>query len=271
MVTPEDDFPHPVPPQAFMTWKENWVFPARRHRAARRVAVPLLAPAGRGRGHLHRQVLRRRLGAPLRRPLARPGRPDDVRPGRERAAHVRGRRAGRALPHHLRRATSSTPTSGTRAASRLRLRRRPARAGRLAARRARPPRLPLPPLRAGAPPRGHDHDQGRAARGRDDRGRRATRNRDHSWGWRDDLTFRHHHWLCASFDDRFVEGSVMDETCYPDGDKYGGWISTAAGNDRVARVDTSDAYWLAPRRAAARARPRRPLPAHDRGRRDVRP
>ena len=28
MVTPEDDFPHPVPPQAFMTWKENWVFPA---------------------------------------------------------------------------------------------------------------------------------------------------------------------------------------------------------------------------------------------------
>ena len=28
MVAPEDDFPHPVPPQAFMTWKENWVFPA---------------------------------------------------------------------------------------------------------------------------------------------------------------------------------------------------------------------------------------------------
>ena len=28
MIAPEDDFPHPVPPQAFMTWKENWVFPA---------------------------------------------------------------------------------------------------------------------------------------------------------------------------------------------------------------------------------------------------
>ena len=28
MITPQDDFPHPVPPQAFMTWKENWVWPA---------------------------------------------------------------------------------------------------------------------------------------------------------------------------------------------------------------------------------------------------
>src|SRR5215216_4192880 len=28
MATPQDDFPHPVPPQAFMVWKENWVFPA---------------------------------------------------------------------------------------------------------------------------------------------------------------------------------------------------------------------------------------------------
>ena len=70
-------------------------------------------------------------------------------------------------------------------------------------------------------------------------------NRDHSWGWRQDLTFRHHHWLCASFSARFVEGTVMNETCYPDGDKYGGWISTDAGNDAVALVDTSDAYWLA--------------------------
>ena len=37
----------------------------------------------------------------------------------------------------------------------------------------------------------------------------------------------------------------MNETCYPDGDKFGGWISTDAGNDGVAVVDTSDAYWLA--------------------------
>jgi hypothetical protein len=71
-------------------------------------------------------------------------------------------------------------------------------------------------------------------------------NRDHSWGWREDLTFRHHHWLCASFEDRFVQGTVMNEQCYPHGDKHGGWISTEAANVAVAQVDTSDAYWLTP-------------------------
>ena len=25
---PDDDYPHPVPPQAFQIWRENWVFPA---------------------------------------------------------------------------------------------------------------------------------------------------------------------------------------------------------------------------------------------------
>ena len=49
-----------------------------------------------------------------------------------------------------------------------------------------------------------------------------------------------------SFEDRYVQGTVMNEQCYPDGDKHGGWISTAAGNVAVAQVDTSDAYWLAP-------------------------
>ena len=37
----------------------------------------------------------------------------------------------------------------------------------------------------------------------------------------------------------------MNETCYPDGDKFGGWISTDEGNQAIASVDTSDAYWLA--------------------------
>lgn len=71
-------------------------------------------------------------------------------------------------------------------------------------------------------------------------------NRDHSWGWREDLTFRHHHWLCASFEDRYVQGTVMNELCYPHGDKHGGFVSTAAGNVAVDHVDTGDAYWLAP-------------------------
>jgi hypothetical protein len=69
--------------------------------------------------------------------------------------------------------------------------------------------------------------------------------RDHSWGWRDDLSFRHHHWLCASFDDRFVQGSAMEEAYYPHGPKSGGWISTVAKNDPVVDVDISGAYWLA--------------------------
>ena len=70
-------------------------------------------------------------------------------------------------------------------------------------------------------------------------------NRDHSWGWRQDLSFNHHHWLCASFEDRYVQGTVMNEQCYA-GDKHGGFLSTDAGNVAVDRVDASDAYWLAP-------------------------
>ena len=68
-------------------------------------------------------------------------------------------------------------------------------------------------------------------------------NRDHSWGWRDDFQFRRHHWICASFDDRYVQGTVMKETFYPD-DKYGGFVSSESGNRSVDSVDWSDAYWL---------------------------
>ena len=50
MIAPEDDFPHPVPPQAFMTWKENWVFPAVDTEQSRRFAVPFLARPGEGEG-----------------------------------------------------------------------------------------------------------------------------------------------------------------------------------------------------------------------------
>lgn len=67
-------------------------------------------------------------------------------------------------------------------------------------------------------------------------------NRDHSWGWRNDLMFRHHHWLCASFPDRYVQGTLMKEACYP-GEKHGGFISTAAGNLAVVVVDAGDPPW----------------------------
>jgi hypothetical protein len=67
-------------------------------------------------------------------------------------------------------------------------------------------------------------------------------NRDHSWGWRSEFTFAFHHWLCASFEDRFIEGSVCEDRHYPHGPKHGGWISTGAGNDPVAHVDFGDGY-----------------------------
>ena len=63
--------------------------------------------------------------------------------------------------------------------------------------------------------------------------------RDHSWGWRDDLAFGSHHWVCASFDDRVAAASVMTEDFYPHGPKAGGWIATAEGVDPVASVDVS--------------------------------
>lgn len=67
-------------------------------------------------------------------------------------------------------------------------------------------------------------------------------NRDHSWGWRDDHLFRHHHWICASFADRYVQGTVMEEATYP-GEKVGGFVSTAAGNLAAVAVDTGDPAW----------------------------
>lgn len=67
-------------------------------------------------------------------------------------------------------------------------------------------------------------------------------NRDHSWGWRDDFGFQHHHWICANFSDRFVQGSVMQERSY-DGIKYGGFVGQSSGNTAVLHVDTASAYW----------------------------
>ena len=79
-------------------------------------------------------------------------------------------------------------------------------------------------------------------------------NRDHSWGWRDDFGFRGHHWICASFDDAYVQGSSMIDTTYPDR-KFGGFVSTADGNDPVVSIDLSASYWEHPAD--------HPLPAFD--------
>lgn len=68
-------------------------------------------------------------------------------------------------------------------------------------------------------------------------------SRDHSWGYRDDHLFVNHHWICASFDDRFVQGTAMHERSYDQGMKIGGFVSSADGNDATTGIDVSGAYW----------------------------
>ncbi len=68
-------------------------------------------------------------------------------------------------------------------------------------------------------------------------------NRDHSWGWRDDHLFIQHHWINANFDDRFLQGTSMFEVTYPE-PKHGGFEGREAGNVGVVRVAADGAYGL---------------------------
>ena len=160
MVTPEDDFPHPVPPQAFMTWKENWVFPAvdTEQRVASLFHFSLRPGAGEGIFTAKFSSTTGSTATSAVRPCPRDL--TEFVPVAEREDRLRGREPGERFQityigdeldaEH--RVHGALPDLG--------LRRQPPRPRRLAARRPRPARLPLPPLRAGAPARGHD----RAAR-----------------------------------------------------------------------------------------------------------
>ena len=245
MVTSEDDYPHPVPPQAFMTWKENWVFPAvdTEQRVATLFHFSLRPGAGEGiftaklciDDWEHRYVGRSPVPADL--PAFVPVRNERLTfEVVEPATRFRITYRGEELDADLEYTARFPPWDFDDNA-------------------LAPGDSPL-----GDRGRGvfHFHHYEQALRHEGTitlrAGPRAGEtirvsgyaNRDHSWGWREDLTFRHHHWLCASFEDRFVQGTVMNEQCYPHGDKHGGWISTEAANVAVAQVDTSDAYWLTP-------------------------
>jgi hypothetical protein len=245
MVRPEDDYPHPVPPQAFMTWKENWVFPA---------------------------VDTERRVASLFHFSLRPAHGEGIFTAKFCIEDWEHRYVGRSpVPRDL---TELVPVQNEKIVFEVV---EPARQFRITYRSdeldadvlytARFPTWDFDDnaLAPGDSPLGergrgvfhfHHYEQGLRHEGTVTlkAGPRAGEtielagyaNRDHSWGWREDLTFNHHHWLCASFEDRYVQGTVMNEQCYPDGDKPGGWVSTAAGNVAVDAVDTSDAYWLAP-------------------------
>lgn len=244
MYDPGDDLPHPVPPQAFMTWKENWVFPAvdRENRASALFHVSLRPALGEGiftakfvvDGHAHRHVSR----SPIPRDLSafHPVADDHVslevlEPGRRFRLRHEGDEVSADLVY-----TARFPAWDFADGP------RPEGVSTLGA-----VGLSVFPF--------HHHEQALAVEGelRLHAGPGAGRtvafhglgNRDHSWGWRDDFQFRHHHWVCASFPDRFVQGSVMLETSFPR-EKHGGWVSTPDGNVAVAHVDTSAAYWMAP-------------------------
>jgi hypothetical protein len=241
---PRDDLPHPVPPQAFMTWKENWVFPAldQERRAATLFHFSLRPAAGEGiftaklclDGWEHRYVGR----SPVPRdvtelhPVANERLSLEVVEPGERFRIVYASDELDAELEYTGRFPTYDFAEGPRAPGESVLgdigrcvfpynhcEQSLVHEGRLA-------------VKAG-PLAGETLEVGGFA------------CRDHSWGWRDDLGFREHHWVCASFGDRYVQGSVMRETSYPHGPKSGGWISTAAGNDPVVDVDTSAAYWLA--------------------------
>lgn len=239
MITPGDDHPHPVPPQAFMTWKENWVFPA-------------IDPVARTAALFHFSL--------------RPAQGEGIFTAKFTVDGEQFRHVGRSpIPADVTRlrpvADEHVSLEVLRPFEAYRLR----YAGEdLAADLTYTGRFapfdfadgPKPPGESTLGPIGlsvfpfHHYEQALRVRGTIDvRGRTIAfdgyGNRDHSWGWRDDFGFRGHHWVCASFDDRFVQGSVMTETSYPHA-KHGGFLSDAAGNVAVAQVDTGEAYWTAP-------------------------
>ncbi|HSG78397.1 MAG TPA: hypothetical protein VLD62_02360 [Acidimicrobiia bacterium] len=244
-MTIAQDLPHPVPPQAYMTWKENWVWPALdiEQRVSTLFHFSLRPQLGEGiftakmsgPGWKHRYVGR----SPVPRDL------ENFVPVRDErlALHVVELGSRFAIEYRSDELDADFEYTG---------------------------RFPTweyhdGPMMPGDSPLGDmgrylfhfDHqEQGlwmeASLRFKD--GEMAGKdlsisgfgNRDHSWGWRDDFTFRRHHWLCASFEDRYIQGSSMNDTFYPHGDKFGGFVSTGAGNRAVTHLDFSDAYWLEP-------------------------
>ena len=253
MFAPVDDFPHPVPPQAFMTWKENWVFPAldRDQRVALLFHFSLRPAQGEGilsakftvQGHEFRYVGRN----PVPKDLSTFHPVTDGRltltvlePAKRQRVTYTGPDIDVDVVFTGRFAKPFDYADGVRTPSASVL----GEIGETV--------FPF-----------HHFEQGMEFEGTVTvkEGELAGQtlhvsgwgNRDHSWGFRDDFQFRYHHWVCASFSDRYVQGTVMRETSYP-APKPGGFVASEAGNVAVLDVDTSEAYWLTPNE---------PLPALD--------
>lgn len=244
MIEPRDDFPHEVPHQAFMTWKENWVFPAVDPQRGLAALFHVSLRPQRGEGiftakfHLDGEQVRHVSRSPIPAQLQGWHPIGDgtvgfeiVEPGVAFRLTYQGDEIDADLTYRARFPAFDFADGPKPQGSST-----------------------VGPIGLSVFPFNH-YEQALEASGTivGKAGRFEGRtydfsgygNRDHSWGWRDDFQFRHHHWICASFEDRYVQGSVMLETSFPE-EKHGGFVSTAAGNTAVVRVDTSDAYWMAP-------------------------
>jgi hypothetical protein len=244
VIEQRDDHPHSVPPQAFMTWKENWVLcgldPSAQ--AAFVFHVSLRPVEGEGIFSAKLSIAGERYRHVGRRPIPPDPRALDIL-GDERMRFEVLEPARRFRVEYRSPELDADLTL----------------TGRFEpfdfADGPKPPgRSTLGEIGLSVFPFNH-YEQGLAFEGelRPKQGAHAGRalrvsgwgNRDHSWGYRDDFQFIHHHWVCASFEDRYIQGSAMLERSYPDL-KHGGFVSSATGNDAVSLVDTSEAYWLEP-------------------------
>jgi hypothetical protein len=252
VIEPRDDFPHPVPPQALMTWKENWVFPAIDpvNRVATLFHFSLRPGHGEGiftakfcvDGEEFRYVGRSPIPADITtmRPIMNERvRFEIVEPAEAFLLSYTGPELDAEILYSSRGFAPFDFVDGPLA----------------------PGESALGEIGRAVFPFNH-YEQALVHDGTITlkEGPRAGEtikvsgyaNRDHSWGWRSEFTWSHHQWLCASFDDRFVEGSTCQEGHYPHGPKHGGWISTAAGNDPTKLLDVSEGYELVPGEPLAR-------------------
>lgn len=240
MIAPGDEHPHPVAPQAFQTWKENWCLCAvdRDRRLAAVFHVSLRPVQGEAvfssklshAGREHRYVRRYPIGPD----------PRALSPLSDGALTLEVVAEG----EHLRIAYHSEELSAE-----LDFRGRfgvfdfadgPPAPGSSTLGEIGRHVFPFQHYEQGLDVTGSVRFAGEDAVAIEGRG-----NRDHSWGFRDDFGFRRHHWICANFEDRFIGGSAMVETSYP-GLKHGGAVATAEGHDPIVEVDESGAYWLEP-------------------------
>jgi hypothetical protein len=243
MIEPLEDYRHHPPPQAFMTWKENWVFPALDREASVASLFHISLRPGQGEGVFtakfciageeHRYVGRTPLPAStqLMQPVENERmRFEVVEPDQRFAIRYLSAELEAELEYSAR-WPSFDFRDGPLAPG-------PSVLGDLGRAVFHYPHYEQALTFVGritfksGPRAGETIDLSGYA------------NRDHSWGWRSEFSFHYHHWLTASFADTFVGASVCRDDYYALGPKTGGWISAGTRNDAIASIDLTDGHPL---------------------------